>query len=418
LQEEYDKEQYALELKNRTVWQKWEDRAYEATSGLMRGLTLGVDLSAMGVQGMRRLFTNPTESARAFWDGLKFLVSEKGANEFMDKQKAQPYYPLLRASKLAIDDKTGKQSVKEGMFVSEWINLIWNKAVAPVAGLGTKWGTNFVRKINPYAASQRAYDGYVNSIRIQSYLKLAKELSKDGYTYESDPKVFDKLADFVNTTTGRGSLGAADANSRWLNVFLTAPRKVISEVKLYTPYAFVYYARMPKAIRMKALRDFAQFTGTFLAVNGLMWASRKDWGNDEEDKEDNFWNMNSSDFLTHNIGDKRVSIGGGMKSILTMQSRLITGNFTDQYGNTSQLGDRYGKPINTRLDLVTRFAIGKAAPAFNVLAKKLDERAGRPVEDGEIIKKCVICKKYYLGHGNNTLPIKKVNVVMIATQQK
>jgi len=386
LQEEFEKEQYALEVKNRTVWQKWEDRAYELTSGVMRGLTLGVDLSAAGVQGMRRLFTNPKRSAIAFWDGLKFLVSEKGANEFMDKQKSQPYYPLLKASKLAIDDKTGKQSVKEGMFVSEWINFLWNKAVAPVAGLGTKWGTNFVRKINPYAASQRAYDGYVNSIRIQTYLKLAKELSRDGYTYEADPKVFNKLADFVNTTTGRGSLGAADANSKWLNVFLTAPRKVISEVKLYTPYAFVYYARMPKPVRMKALKDFAQFTGTFMAVNALIWASRKDWGNEEEDKNDNFWNMNSSDFLTHKIGDKRVSIGGGMKSILTMQSRFWSGKFTDQYGETTKLGDRYGKPINTRLDLVTRFGIGKAAPVFNVLAKKLDERAGRPVENDEIIK--------------------------------
>jgi len=386
LQDEFDKEQYALEIKNRGFWKKWEDRAYEATSGLMRGLTLGVDLSAMGVQGMRRLFTNPKASGIAFWEGLKHLVSEKGANDFLEKQKAQPYYPLLRASKLAIDDKSGKQSVKEGMFVSEWINYIWNKAVSPVAGLGTKWGTNFVRKINPYAASQRAYDGYVNSIRIQSYLKLAKELSRDGYTYEADPKVFNKLADFVNTTTGRGSLGSADANSRWLNVFLTAPRKVISEVKLYTPYAFVYYARMPKAVRMKALKDFAQFTGTFLAVNALMWAARKDWGNEEEDKKDNFWNMNSSDFLTHKIGDKRVSIGGGMKSILTMQARFWSGNFTDQYGNTTQLGDRYGKPINTRLDLVTRFGIGKAAPVFNVLAKKLDERAGRPVENDELIK--------------------------------
>jgi len=384
LQEEFDKEQYALELKNRNVWQKWEDRAYEATSGLMRGLTLGVDLSAAGVQGMRRLFTNPKESAIAFWDGLKFLISEKGANAYMDKQKAQQYYPLLRATKLAIDDKSGKQSVKEGMFVSEWINFIWNKAIAPVAGLGTKWGTDFVRKINPYAASQRAYDGYVNSIRIQTYLKLAKELSRDGYTYETDPKVFDKMADFVNTTTGRGSLGAADANSRWLNVFLTAPRKVISEVKLYTPYAFVYYARMPKAVRMKALKDFAQFTGTFLAVNALMWAARKNWDNDEDD--DNFWNMNSSDFLTHKFGDKRVSIGGGMKSILTMQARFLTGKYTDQYGVTTKLGDRYGKPINTRLDLVTRFAIGKAAPVFNVLAKKLDERAGRPVENEELIK--------------------------------
>ena len=96
--------------------------------------------------------------------------------------------------------------------------------------------------------------------------------------------------------------------------------------------------------------------------------------------------MNSSDFLTHKFGDKRVSIGGGMKSILTMQARFLTGKYTDQYGVTTKLGDRYGKTINTRLDLVTRFAIGKAAPVFNVLAKKLDERAGRPVENEELIK--------------------------------
>jgi hypothetical protein len=381
LQEQFDVEQYKQELKNRTFWKKAEDFLLELTSGLVRGLVASFDLSAGLVQGLWRLFSNPVNSAKAFGTMFKHLVSEKGSKEYMTKLKTSPAYNLMIASKLAIDDKDGKQSAKEGLFVSNWVNLLYN-FMAKVLTLGYQPATNFLKKINPYEASKRAFDGYVNSIRVQSFTELATRLKDKGYTYESDPEVYKKAADFVNTTTGRASLGAIENNSKWLNIFLFAPRKVAAEAKLFTPYAFAYYAKMPPAVRKRALLNLAKFLPSFLSVNALLWAATKD----DEDEDYNFWNPNSSDFLTHKLGNKRLSIAGGMKSMIVMQSRLLTGKFTDQYGNTTKLGERPGKQINSRLDLLWRFILGKASPAIGAAAKKLDERKGLEVDDAEMIK--------------------------------
>lgn len=411
LQEEFDNEQYKLQLKNRTGWQKAEDVALEATSGLVRGLVASLDVSATFVQGTFRLMVDlgkstwqlarlkkpsPNRSLIAIKDMLRSLVSQKYADNYLNGVKGSEKYPLMKASKLAIDDKAGHVSAKEGFFISNWINLIWNHALAPTFAMpisiftkgNVRKAYDIAKAINPYLASQRAFDGYVNSIRVSSFKDFAKSLENDGYSFEADPKVFQKAADVINTTTGRGSLGAADASSRWLNIFLFAPRKVVSEVKLFTPYAFAYYAKMPKPVRVKALKDLGIFLASFTTANALVWASNKP---DEDDKEgmkiwEDFWNPNSSNFLTHKIGDKRVSIGGGAKSMIVFQSRLFTGKFTDQYGKTTELGDRFGKQINTRFDLITNFIAGKSSPIISVGVRKAQERKGLEVDDAELMR--------------------------------
>lgn len=389
LQEQFESEQYKVELKNRTFWKRAEDIALELTSGLVRGLVASLDMSAGFVQGVWRIFSNPINSAKAFGTMFNHFFSEKNSDAYMEKLQSSSIYPLLKASRLAVgQDKTGKVSAKEGFFISNWINFLWDRVVAPVVGLFTKPGTKLVRRLNPYKASQRAFDGYVNSIRVSSFIDMAKYLESKGYSFETDPKDFQKTADFVNTTTGRGSLGQADASSRWLNIFFFAPRKVISELKLFTPYVFVYYAQMPKPIRHRAILSYAKFASTYLLTNGLLHAFLRSNGDDEE--PDNFWNVTSSDFLTHKIGNKRVNIAGGAKSSIVFMERMWRGEYTDQYGKTTKLGDRFGKRINSRFDLAVSYVTGKASPAFSVLKQKLDERKGQEVDDQEILQNLTV----------------------------
>lgn len=416
LESEFDTEQFKVKLKQRNWWQKTEDVAIELFSGLIRGLVASFDLSAGFVQGMYRMFTDigksgiqfftpgkkvtPNRTINAFGTMFKHLVSQKASDDYLAKIKASPAYPIMQASKLAIDDKSGHVSAKEGIFISNWVNLIWDHVVAPMVALPITTATkgdvrqayNISKAINPYLASQRAFDGYVNSIRVNSFKDMAKSLQNSGYNYEANPEVFEKAADFINTTTGRGSLGAADASSKWLNLVLFAPRKVISEVKLFTPYAFLYYAKMPKPVRMRALGNLATFLGTFLTTNALLWAASKPDDDDEEEMKTwkDFWNTNSSNFLTHKIGDKRVSIAGGAKSMIVFQSRFWNGKFVDQYGTETELGDRYGKQINTRFDLVTNFIAGKTAPVVNVGIQKAQERKGLELDNTEVVKNLTV----------------------------
>lgn len=390
LQEEFDKEQYKLGLKNRKWWQKAEDAALEVFTGISRTLVAGVDLSATFVQGTWRWFTNPRMSARATGEMFKQFASEKRNAEWFSKLKASGAYEKIKQSKLAVTDEHGRASVKEGLFIVNWANHIYDGLAYLITG-GYKPATKFVRQINPIKASQRAFDGYVNYIRVAKFLEVAKEAERDGYTMETDPKIFEGLSNHVNTTTNRGSMGNLETSSKWLSVIMFAPRKVISEIKLFTPYAFLYYAKMPKYVRQKALLDFAKFAGAFVSVNAGIWAtSRILQGKGLNDDDDHFWDMSSSDFFTHKFGNTRVNIGGGMKSALVFQGRFFSGNFTDQYGKTTKLGERFGKQINTRWDLALGYGTGKASPGMGVLIKKAQERKGLEVDDAEILKSQVV----------------------------
>lgn len=392
LQEQYDKEQYKLELKNRKWWQKAEDIGLEIFTGISRTLVAGVDLSAGLVQGTWRLYRDPKMSMKAFGESLKQFASEKRNEEWFSKLKASGIYPIVKASKLAVTDEHGRVSVKEGMFITNWANAIYN-GLANVATLGYKPAAEWVKLKNPIKASQRAFDGYINYVRVAEFVKLAEEAQKDGYTFESNPKIFEKLADHVNTTTGRGSMGALETSSKWLSVAMFAPRKVISEIKLFTPYAFAYYAKQPAYVRKKALLDFAKFVSSYVAVNTAIWAAQNAYKDDDDKTKfnDNFWNMNSSDFMTHVFGKTRIQLGGqGAKSALVFMSRLFTGEFTDQNGNTTKLGNRYGKQVNTRWDLVMNYGKGKASPGMSAVIKKLDERKGLEVDDVQLSKDLTI----------------------------
>lgn len=392
LQQEFDNEQYKLKLKNRNFWQKTEDVFKEIFSGVVRGLVASFDLSAGLVQGVFRIFVNPKRSLEAFGTMFKHLVSEKASEDYLAKLKASEVYPLMQASKLAIDDKSGHVSAKEGLFISNWVNLIWNNVIARVAGFGTKQGAELLRKLNPYAASQRAFDGYINAIRTSTFADMVTSLQDSGYNFESNPEVFQKAADWVNTSTGRGGLGKADPSSSWLNIFLFAPRKVVSEVKMWSPYALVYYTKMPPPVRKRALINLATFLGTFTAVNALLWAASKPDDDDEEAMKiwEDFWNPNSSNFLTHKVGNKRISIAGGAKSMIVFLSRFWSGKFVDQYGKETELGDRYGKQINTRFDLFTNFIAGKTSPVINVGIQKAQERKGLELDNAEVVKNLTV----------------------------
>jgi hypothetical protein len=207
----------------------------------------------------------------------------------------------------------------------------------------------------------------MNYIRVNSALKLAKALENDGYTPESNPEVFEQAGDFVNTTTGRASLGSLDKSAGWLSSILFAPRKVAAELKLFTPYAFYYYAKMPAAVRKRALLNFGTFAMSVIASHTLLKAALDAVRGDEEEEDREFWDSDSPNFMSFKIGNQRVSFLGGVKTTIVFMSRLLGDRFVDQFGRESKFGERFGKKINTKLDLVLRFGLGKLAPTPGVI---------------------------------------------------
>ncbi len=377
---QYDLEHEKNEQKNKKWYQKTADFLLELFSGIPRTLVTGtLDFGTVLTQGLRTLFTKPHIAAKAFWEGGKQFFSPARQKRVQNELKISNSYPVIKNSGLGISEDAQKASEQEQIFIINYTNLIWD-ALAKVITLNYKPGTEFVKALSPFRASQRFFDGYMNYIRISSFLNLSKSLDRNGYTPQTHPEIYKAAAEFVNTTTGKGAKNIPKA----LGFLMFSASKVAAELKLYTPYAFYYYAKMPKAVRNRALLEFGTFALSFTTSMLLLKAALGQGQGDDED--DDFWDVASSNFLTFKFGNQRLSFAGGMKTTLVFMGRLIGGLFfggryVDQYGQESKLGERPGKQINTLLDLTERFFYGKAAPVPAAVIKYLDQKQGVELED-------------------------------------
>jgi hypothetical protein len=337
-------------------------------ANIPRTLVSGLfDMGAAFSQGVYRIYSNPILSAKAFTEGAKQFFSEKRHDQWLADLRSSPEFKLIKDDmKIAISDPDGKISEQEGVIIAKYANFLYD-TIARAITFGYRPATKMIQSLNPILASQRAFDGYMNYIRVNSALKLAKALENDGYTPESNPEVFEQAGDFVNTTTGRASLGSLDKSAGWLSSILFAPRKVAAELKLFTPYAFYYYAKMPAAVRKRALLNFGTFAMSVIASHTLLKAALDATRGEDEEEDREFWDSDSPNFMSFKIGNQRVSFLGGVKTTIVFMSRLLGDRFVDQFGRESKFGERFGKKINTKLDLVLRFGLGKLAPTPGVL---------------------------------------------------
>lgn len=379
VKEQFDNAQYEAEQKNKSLGRKINDALNELIVGLARTLVTGFDFGVVFTQGVMKVFTNPIMSAKAFAEGMSQFASESRQKKFENDLRASGAYELIKNAGLAVSVGDERASVQEQIFIANYVNLLWN-GLATIVTFNHKPSKEFVKALNPFKASQRFMDAYLNYIRINTFLDISSSISKDGYPPEVDPDLHKAAAEWVNTTTMKGAKNIP----KGLGFLMFSASKVASELKLFSPLAFVYYAQMPGPIRKRAILNFGKFALSFLAVTSLMRAALGD------DEDDDFWDITSSNFLTFKFGEQRISFAGGIRPMLVFWGRFFTGRYVDQYGEVSKLGERPGKDVNTKADLVFKFFTAKFAPVPAAVWSKLDERAGREVEDDVLISKLVL----------------------------
>jgi hypothetical protein len=375
IQEEYDKAQYKNQLKNRPLLQKWADVGLELFSSLWRAFAASLDFSAVLVQGGLLSVRHPGDAAKSLKEMFKQFASEKYQQQVMANIKAQEWYPAMKASKLALTEIDGKYNAREEMFVSNWIDAIWESPANLIERMmGNNKFSNAWKKLNLYKASNRAYTGYLNSIRVLRYLDGAKHIEAHGKTFESHPEEFKAWADYINNASGRGGLGPLETSAKALSLAFFSPRKLMSGLNLFTPYTFIYFGKMPKVARQKAIMDYASSLAILTTIAVLWETAIK--GDDDDEEWDIFWDTNSSDFLKPKIDNTRIDIFRGFQQQAVVMSRLLTGEYTDTYGKTTKLGERFGKDINTRKDVVSKFFSNKFTPSLSFATKALDQKKG------------------------------------------
>jgi hypothetical protein len=305
-----------------------------------RALMSSVDLSAPFRQGL--FLVGRPEFWKGIPDMLKYFGSKGAFENLMTDITKRSTYPKMVHSGLSFSGNEGRLSSHEEAFQS-----------------------NLAEKVPLVAASERAYVGFLNKLRADTFDSLLSEAKNLGV--DTDKDKFNKdLAKFINHATGRGDLGGAlNSAAPLLNSLFFSPRLIASRVQLLNP---AFYVRLDPFVRQQAIKSLlstAGFVSTVLSLSALAGAKVQT-------------DPRSTDFGKAQVGDTRYDLLGGFAQYITLGARLLAGEEKSATGEIKPYGNKFGQ--KTRLDTSLTFAMNKTAPvpSFIIDALRGTDTAGQP----------------------------------------
>lgn len=376
IKDEFDKEQYKAELKNRTPAEKFRDILKEAW-GITRSLRATGELSFVGIQGLAYTVSHPKLALKAAQNAAKFMAKESNATEWLNQVKSQDWYDVAKKTKLAITEPSAKDSAREESFVGNWTNLLWDKIIGAPTLAMSKSAQEAWRKKNPFKALERGAVGYLDTIRIERFLDGMELLKAQGKNPQDNAKDYKDVADLINTLTGRASLGKLEPVASTLSNVFFSPRMWAAQVKTSSPYALYYFAKLSPTARKMALRDYGTFVGATAGMVAMVAAAL---ANDDDPDTGVEFDPRSSDFGKIKLGKIRIDPWGGHIQDVVLTSKFIMNEKKDKKGKIVEFGST---PFSgDRFDLVVDRTANKLSPtaaiAYRYMTQK--EKGGKPVD--------------------------------------
>jgi hypothetical protein len=212
----------------------WRDT--QDVINISKAIPASFDNSALFGQGAIIAGARPSLIAGAVSDSARSAMSRRAFEAFKKRLVTHPNQDLRESSELYLG------SIKQGE---------------------ETFGSRFAERIPGVAASQRAYEATLDSLRSNAFDLYAERLTKAGVT---DPKAFKDIARWVNISSGRGELGRLEPLADVLNLPMFSPRLLASKFNVISP---VRYARMHPAARKIALTEMFRATGSLSVTMGL-----------------------------------------------------------------------------------------------------------------------------------------------------
>lgn len=307
---------------------------------LNRTLLTAFDLSPAGRQG------RPLMHRKEWWTSLddmfKAFGSEKAFNNINQSIKEHPsgYFESKVSSTTG---KVGKSFAEDsGLHLGDGLN---NQEEI----FRSKWA----EKVPGVRASNRAFTGFLNKLRSDTFANMVDLAKASGKSPETDKVLANQIADFVNIHTGRGNLGKLEPIAKELADVFFAPRLMAAKLQRYTQVLNPkFYATMDPQVRNETLKSL-------LATAGLGYAlgeGARMLGAQVNDDPTN------TDFRKIKIGNTRLDVFGGDQQYLVAAARMLSGKSTSSVtGKTTDLtAGRFGQ--KNRTTVAEDFFTQKLAP--------------------------------------------------------
>ena len=323
--------------------------------GITKSAKATLDNSGLFNQHIKTLWTHPTIWQRNAINSFKDIYhSFKGENvlaEISADIVSRPNYEKYRKDGLAV-------GVIEEAFPD-------SKLLENIPFLG-----------RIHKAADTAFTGLAYRNRADLY-DLYTKIAEDNGFKETTGIGIGKLA---NSLTGRGNLGSLERVADKFNVLFFSPRYVKSHFDVLT--AHLFDKNVDPFVKKQAGINLAKIIGGSAAI--LLTA--KAMGADVE------LDPRSSDFGRIKVGNTRFNVMGGMNSLVTLTSRLIT--LSQKSATTGEVyslnSHEYGAP--TGWDVIMNFASGKLSPIAGLARDVLrgETFGGEPLTVGGTVENLIM----------------------------
>jgi hypothetical protein len=306
------------------AWRRFNDIA-----NMIRANVASYDLSATLRQGWH-LITHPRRGPRAFADQVRAFKDEAYAREVDRKIKSGPQVALREKTGLFLSDISGKPlpELKEEFYGTDtWHRMaqakVKGKGLIPstlrtlqYTGIGGLGSPKMIR------ASERAFSTTLNRLRADTFDAIAEEYRRIGLDPKNDKDFhhFKTLADFINSSTGRGD---PLIKKDWANTLFFSQRFLTS--RFQHPYRLVKALKGPAPLRREAIRQLVTSAGIWLGVAAMIKLAAEKYDFDADVELD----PRSSDFLKIRIGNARIDMGAGYGQVVRLIAHLMTSEYKE-----------------------------------------------------------------------------------------
>lgn len=354
-----------------------ERNALAEAANLPRTLMASMDMSAPLRQGLGLIHK------KAFWTSLPEMVKAFGSEDA---------YKGIQQS--ILDDPLFKKTVRaDGQVMPSFAERAGLK-LTDLENMSTReesMMSSLAEKVPGVRASNRAYTAFLNKLRADTFKQMLSDFDvvSNGMGKKNIALAHD-IAEFVNTASGRGSLGKLEPSAKALSTVLFSPRLIASRLGLmakggtavFSPETYMVSNPSIRREYLKSLFAIAGAAGTFATLGKMAGASI------ESDPA-------SSDFGKVKFGNTRIDPYGGFQQYIVAAQRLmphldlssmglgeIGGKMKSTTTDREYSLDDAGFGRSTRMDILQRFVRSKTNPIINFawgLLAGQKELSGKPM---------------------------------------
>jgi hypothetical protein len=324
----------------KTTFQKMKHlglELYHLPRSIMSTLDFSGPLRQMLVLSVR----HPRIFGRNFMKMFRAWRSQEVYDQLMRTIVEDPNYPLMK-DRVAFTDIGEDFTQREEVFLSNLLEKKYSPVKIPVKAANRAYvaALNLSRK-DTFNAGLEKVERFAQSAKGERW--IAKK-GLDAAPGEIPDVLLDDMARFVNSATGRGSLGKSEFAKdtlKFANYFLFAPRLVASRINFLN---LAYYMSLSPPARRDALESFASLLG----MVGFILGTAKLGGAAVE------LDPRSSDFAKIRLGNTRIDLLGGFQQPVRYAAQFIVAE--QKYPTTGELAPK------SRLGTAGKFGWSKLAP--------------------------------------------------------